>query len=169
MKKNVKKLSLLIIIVVVFTCMPVLTASAVSNGVGDSLLSKLNKLTPSNGTHIWCLQYILRDANELASKDCDGKWGTTTKKAVMAFQSDKGEGLSIDGIVGPKTIIALVQYELRYIQKIKGQDGKDLKIDGIVGPNTIFAIKAFQKKRSITQDGVVGDDTWGYVSGYYGC
>ena len=35
-----------------------------------------------------------------------------------------------------------------------------LKIDGIVGTTTVKYIKAFQKSNGLTQDGIVGQDTW---------
>lgn len=42
----------------------------------------------------------------------------------------------------------------------KGKDGKPLTVDGVYGANTIYAVKAFQKKQGLTQDGIVGEDTW---------
>lgn len=42
----------------------------------------------------------------------------------------------------------------------KGKDGKPLTVDGVYGTNTIYAVKAFQKKQGLTQDGIVGEDTW---------
>lgn len=42
----------------------------------------------------------------------------------------------------------------------KGKDGKALTVDGVYGTNTVYAVKAFQKKQGLTQDGIVGADTW---------
>ena len=42
----------------------------------------------------------------------------------------------------------------------KGADGKSLTIDGDCGTNTVYAIKAYQKKKSLSADGVAGPATW---------
>jgi peptidoglycan hydrolase-like protein with peptidoglycan-binding domain len=38
-------------------------------------------------------------------------------------------------------------------------------IDGIFGPNTEAAVRAYQTQRSVTVDGVVGDETWWVPAG----
>ena len=38
--------------------------------------------------------------------------------------------------------------------------GKGMKIDRTFGPETVKAVKAFQKKRGLTVDGIVGAHTW---------
>ena len=42
----------------------------------------------------------------------------------------------------------------------KGADGKNLTIDGDCGVNTVFAIKAYQRKRGLSADGIAGPATW---------
>jgi len=42
----------------------------------------------------------------------------------------------------------------------KGADGKALTIDGDCGTNTAHAIKAYQKKKGLSVDGVAGPKTW---------
>lgn len=42
----------------------------------------------------------------------------------------------------------------------KGADGKNLTIDGDCGANTVFAIKAYQRKKGLNADGIVGPTTW---------
>lgn len=48
---------------------------------------------------------------DVGSSSPDGKFGNNTEKAVMAFQEDhkdwEGEGLKVDGLVGPDTADAL--------------------------------------------------------------
>ena len=42
----------------------------------------------------------------------------------------------------------------------KDSAGKVLAIDGSFGPATEYAIKAFQKKKGVAVDGIVGAKTW---------
>lgn len=42
----------------------------------------------------------------------------------------------------------------------RGADNKSLAIDGIFGTNTSYAVKAFQKAKGLTADGIVGPATW---------
>ena len=42
----------------------------------------------------------------------------------------------------------------------KGADGKNLTIDGDCGANTVFAIKAYQRKKGLSADGIAGLATW---------
>lgn len=42
----------------------------------------------------------------------------------------------------------------------KGADGKSLTIDGDCGTNTVYAIKAYQKKKGLSADGIAGPATW---------
>lgn len=52
---------------------------------------------------------LLRAGYDLGKYGADGKFGTETLSAVRAFQSDNG--LTPDGIVGPKTLAALQSIE----------------------------------------------------------
>eukprot|EP00833_Pecoramyces_ruminatium_P007862 jgi/Orpsp1_1/1181894/evm.model.c7180000079044.1 len=53
----------------------------------------------------------------------------------------------------------------------KGEDVKKLqkclgiKIDGIFGPDTEKAVIAFQKKKGLDPDGIVGKKTWAALTG----
>ena len=42
----------------------------------------------------------------------------------------------------------------------KGKDGKELSCDGAFGANTDFALRAFQKAKGLTADGIAGPKTW---------
>lgn len=110
----------------------------------------------------------------------DGDFGKKTFEAVKAFQ--KRSGLTVDGIAGEKTILALggswygvkpwsVSRNLK-----KGCTGDDVKAlqtalirsgyacgstgaDGDFGANTEKAVKAYQKAKGLTVDGIAGKNT----------
>ena len=58
----------------------------------------------SNGPEVEELQRALAAAG-FDPDICDGSFGPETRKAVMAFQRDRG--LAVDGIAGPATFAAL--------------------------------------------------------------
>jgi len=80
----------------------------------------------------------------------DGSFGPKVDAAVKAFQ--RAHHLSVDGVVGPKTWVALVQALLV-------RAGQHITVDGSFGPATAVATVAFQKARKITADGIVGPVT----------
>ncbi|HEX5751214.1 MAG TPA: peptidoglycan-binding protein [Archangium sp.] len=114
----------------------------------------------------------------------DGSFGPKTLAAVKAFQ--KAKGLEADGVVGPKTWSALDKATapkpstpassggsgptlregargepVRALQNRLNQLGFNAgTADGSFGPRTEAAVKAFQKAKGLTADGVVGPKTW---------
>jgi peptidoglycan DL-endopeptidase CwlO len=96
----------------------------------------------------------------------DGIFGPQTRAAVRAFQ--KRHGLLVDGIVGPQTRGAL--YRAAPASKIKiirawwvvpVQRALGVPADGLYGPVSRAAVIAFQKKRGLIVDGIVGPQTLG--------
>ena len=53
----------------------------------------------------WVQYELKRRGYNIGSTGIDGKYGTSTKAAVERFQ--RASGLTVDGIVGPKTREAL--------------------------------------------------------------
>lgn len=51
----------------------------------------------------------------------------------------------------------------RLIQERLNSVGFHLKVDGVFGENTYKAIIVFQRNRGLTQDGVVGTNTWSWL------
>jgi hypothetical protein len=49
---------------------------------------------------------------------------------------------------------------VKVLQKLLMSNGYGLPIDGVFGPVTETAVKAFQNRRSLSTDGVVGQKTW---------
>jgi peptidoglycan hydrolase-like protein with peptidoglycan-binding domain len=120
----------------------------------------------STGERVFAIQYLLNQRN--AKLATDGIYGPKTKAAVKAFQ--KKHKLTPDGIVGPMTYPKLivtvkqgskgpavsgVQHNLHFAYGFKS-----LKVSGLFGTGTLKAVKAFQKKHKLTQDGIVGANTW---------
>ena len=102
----------------------------------------------------------------------DGIYGEKTHAAlVKALQTELNKqfnaGLSVDGIFGAKTKAACINVRkgaqgnlTRIIQCCLLIHGYDISLDGVFGSRTEECVKAFQKVRAITQDGVVGKNTW---------
>lgn len=79
-------------------------------------------------------------------------------------------GLKVDGLRGPKTLEACptVKKEAKgnitkLIQERLNSVGFNLSTDGIFGKGTEKAIKVFQKNRGLSQDGIVGKNTWSWL------
>ena len=98
---------------------------------------------------------------------------------MKSFQ--QGNGLTVDGIVGSQTWLALPTYREASPQLQQGSLGPGVAwlqktlsganvavqfvpytgaIDGIFGPATDIAVRALQTWAGVTVDGIVGDDTW---------
>jgi len=116
----------------------------------------------------------------LYSGEINNELNNETKTALKEFQ--RLAGLSVDGILGPKTKAALEKGEDSYIgiggadvnnveviiyskeienvqKTLKELDLYNGEIDGINGKGTKSAIKEFQKLAGLTIDGVLGPNT----------
>lgn len=88
---------------------PVLVTPTFTNAASALGTSELS--LGSYGVAVYNLQLILLDSNSTfitSISDCDGLYGSTTRKAVREFQSN--HSLNNDGIVGPLTRNALWTY-----------------------------------------------------------
>ena len=102
----------------------------------------------------------------------DNIYGNETKKAlVKGLQTELnkqfGSRLAVDGIFGANTYNACINVR-------KGAEGNityliqamlvchlfDINVDGIFGPATETAVKEFQKRNGLSQDGIVGKNTF---------
>lgn len=104
----------------------------------------------------------------------DGYFGKNTQRNVnrcfqKAMNLDYGKKLSVDGIVGEKTLDALGNH---YVKKGERQElvraiqialycyGYDAKwTDGIFGDKTKECVQAFQRDHGLTADGIAGKNT----------
>ena len=108
----------------------------------------------------------------------NGEFGTNTQRAVLNFQKDTHQ--QMDGIVGPniwfllnqalETPIPVDEPTIKEGDKNLFVKSLQLKLttlrfyneeaDGIFGSSTTKAVKEFQKVNNLTEDGIVGPNTW---------
>lgn len=55
--------------------------------------------------------------------------------------------------------------DVKTIQLILAGQGYALDIDGNFGPQTLSAVQAFQRKKGLVPDGIVGPQTWDALQG----
>ena len=143
-----------------------LGGAAVAPTAGRSVSVTAN----SSASDIKGLQYLL-NANG-AKLDVDGKYGSKTGDAVVAFQ--KSKKLEADGKVGPDTMGKLgpkVKVDssnsnaVKAVQTLLVKNGHGIEVDGKFGPATKSAVSSLQGKAGVTADGVVGPVTWTYLFG----
>jgi peptidoglycan hydrolase-like protein with peptidoglycan-binding domain len=121
------------------------------------------------GNRVTTIQYLLNQSGFRVK--VDGKFGSATKKEVIAFQK-ASHIVPADGVVGSATwpvliltvkqgakgdAVRAVQSYLKYAYGYK-----TLKVDGDFGPLTTAAVKSFQGKYFPPSqvDGIVGTSTW---------
>ena len=125
------------------------------------------------------VRFLQQRLNEFGAEiGVDGSFGNQTDRAVRNFQTD--HGLTVDGIVGPKTMAALQSSvnkhheehlekgssgdEVRKLQELLNEHGASLSVDGSFGGLTYREVVKFQTDNGLTVDGVVGAQTWGALT-----
>ena len=139
----------------------------------------------ATGSDVRRLQRLLVMIKSLDYTGIDGIFGSLTEQAVRSFQ--QGNGLGVDGIVGPKTWAALPA-DPNTPQLAEGASGPVVSafqqglrtyggagtptdpgpIDGSFGPRTKAAVRAYQTDHALSVDGIVGDRTWWVPAGAAG-
>ena len=90
----------------------------------------------------------------------DGIWGPKSKAATLQFQKEFFQDtIAHDGKFGSSTT-AKTQEVVDRIQEILQTVVPDLTDDGLAGPKTVAALKAYQKAKGLAQTGRVDDATW---------
>jgi N-acetylmuramoyl-L-alanine amidase len=131
---------------------------------------------------------LLKAGFSLPIYGADGTFGSETERAVMKFQ--KKHGLTVDGLVGPKTLDKLNEilsssnpskdFPLPTAILNRDDEGSEVKqlqralkaihfdpgsIDGIYGPLTEDAVTRFQSMyTALENDGVYGPNTRKYIA-----
>lgn len=109
------------------------------------------------------LQYII-------GVKADKKYGSDTENAIKIFQNKYG--LIADGVVGKKTIEAIISHAP--VLKL-GSTGPyvyaletlltTMKLDGIYAQDELAHVKTYQASKGLDIDGVVGKKTWSTLFG----
>lgn len=88
----------------------------------------------------------------------------------QGFRDYEGKTLVVDGIDGKRTKSACPLVKkgakgnvTRLIQERLNSVGFSLGVDGIFGTATYNAVKVFQRNRGLSQDGIVGKNTWNWL------
>jgi Putative peptidoglycan binding domain/Penicillin-insensitive murein endopeptidase len=117
------------------------------------------------GADVRALEFLLRGRGERLR--ANGSFDGQTDQAVRQFQRRRRVG--VDGIVGPKTWVALVPTirrgrtgpEVRALQSLLvAKRGANVTVNGHFGFRTLKAVKSFQRHMGIGVDGIVGRTTW---------
>lgn len=107
----------------------------------------------------------------------DGIRGNDTKKAGVkvwqnAMNLDYGLSISVDGIVGSRTLEAMDSHTVRRGEKqymvtaleillmLKGYDAGGVESPGIFGDKLEAAVRGYQKNAGLSVDGIAGKDTF---------
>lgn len=118
----------------------------------------------ASGNTVRVLQRLL--AGEGRSLTVDGDFGSVTTGHVKAVQSKKG--LYADGEAGNYSWAALTQRlvqgnqgrKVGALQQALNNNGAKLVVDDGFGSVTTTAVKAFQSRKGLVADGMVGPLTW---------
>lgn len=113
----------------------------------------------------------VRVLQEKLGVTADGIFGPSTEAALVQYQKDNG--LSADGIAGPDTFTAMGLLELVLLHRpLRGemvrklQEGLGIGADGVFGAGTEAAVKALQTQNGLVADGVAGPQTLAFVPGF---
>lgn len=120
----------------------------------------------------------IADVQRWAGSTADGVWGPRTKAAlVRKLQSELnaqfGRRLAVDGVWGAKTKAACVNVRrnasgniTRVLQGALICHGYSTNgFDGVFGGGTEAAVRAYQRSRGLSVDGVAGPNTFGALLG----
>lgn len=120
--------------------------------------------TQSMVSQVRAFQYLLRARGYKIA--ADGNFGSQTESALRKFQ--RARGLTENGVVDedswenlPVRVQAGSKGEaVRAAQTLLRLRGYRVAVDGVFGTSTRRAVQRYQRARKLTQDGIVGLNTW---------
>lgn len=118
-----------------------------SNGVQ---ITACNCYKKGYNTRYWTKHGKLPYIEYSSQAKAEGVKDTVTIELSVLRKDSKGDEV--------KTLQRLLK-----ILGYKGSNGKQLSIDGDFGGNTYYALKAFQKAKGLTQDGICGKNSWNAI------
>ena len=113
--------------------------------------------------------YIADEVNKLLNTKTTTSTPHTYTKLQFIKDIQKSINVKVDGVVGKETISKLVtlsknknynHVSVKYLQKYLKALGYKVSVTGLFDNSTCMAIYAFQKKYKLSQDGIVGTNTW---------
>jgi len=148
-----------------------------ANAIVKGLTGVIPSSTPVPDSTVLNLQQALNrlrvtdsNGNKLVE---DGIMGPNTVSATKKFQAI--EGLAVDGIAGTATWNAINTIFAKPLISVNSQNTLATRyvqwrvgaaIDGIFGSETNNAVKNYQRQNGLTEDGIVGTDTWYKLIGW---
>ncbi|MEW5628513.1 peptidoglycan-binding protein [Streptomyces hydrogenans] len=110
--------------------------------------------------------HAVTTAQQLLRIGADGRYGPATVRAVKTFQRE--HRLTADGVLGAATWQRLAPTlrsgargdAVKALQTQLRRNGARIAADGAYGTATAAAVRAFQRGRQLTADGVTGPATW---------
>ncbi len=143
----------------------ILLLAATAPGAAAATIDFPNQSLGNRGVDVRAAQGLLRaHAIPLA---IDGVFGTTTRDAVMTFQT--ANGLTATGVVGGSTWAKLIiglrpaatGEAVKVIQRqLNAKHHGGLTVNGVFGSATRTAVISFQRHMGMTATGNVGAATW---------
>lgn len=113
----------------------------------SQIATEATKLIASGGT-------VSAPSSSSASTNQNGSSNGGTKTVTLTFYY-----LAQSGYTNSGDQVKTLQRLLNSLS-CRGINGGSLTVDGIFGANTDHAVKAFQKAKGLTADGIVGKATW---------
>lgn len=98
--------------------------------------------------------------------DQDGVFGPDTEAAVKEFQlsADLDDSGVVDPVTWPHLVVTVREGDnsqaVRAAQRQCVKHGHPIEVDGAFGSLTTEAVKVLQKANDLTEDGIVGQQTW---------
>lgn len=114
------------------------------------------------------LQRTVYRMTELGRLATAGKWGLDLPIAIRGVTIDEsvleGPPVRVSAQIADERLLSernpmMQGSDVRDLQQALNRNGAQIDIDGVFGPGTAAAVRAFQRRKSLSPDGVVGPAT----------